>query len=65
MVSYISELRHVCLFLGEIMSSLKTKKIQISLQMTTYGQTLGVFKRENNERSRVKTNLHKTKIVVF
>ena len=47
------------------MSSLKTKKIQISLQMTTYGQTLGVFKRENNERSRVKTNLHKTKIVVF
>ena len=35
--------------------------------MTTYGQTLGVFKRENNERGRhgEKTKLHKIKIVVF
>ena len=35
--------------------------------MTIYGQTLGVFKRENNEccRNGVKTKLHKIKIVVF
>ena len=35
--------------------------------MTMYGQTLGVFKRENNECSRngEKTILHKNKIVVF
>ena len=35
--------------------------------MTIYGQTLGVFKRENNEcrRNEKKTNLHKNKIVVF
>ena len=35
--------------------------------MTIYGQTLGVFKRENNECSRngEKTKLHKIKIVVF
>ena len=35
--------------------------------MTVYGQTLGVFKRENNEciRNGEKTNLHKIKNVVF
>ena len=35
--------------------------------MTIYGQTLGVFKRENNEciRNGEKTNLHKIKNVVF
>ena len=35
--------------------------------MTMYGQTLGVFKRENNECSLngEKTILHKDKIVVF
>ena len=35
--------------------------------MTIYGQTLGVFKRENNEYNGklVKTKLHKIKIVVF
>ena len=35
--------------------------------MTIYGQTLGVFKRENNEcfGNGKKTNLHKIKIVVF
>ena len=35
--------------------------------MTWYGQTLGVFKRENNEsiRNGEKTKLHKIKIVVF
>ena len=35
--------------------------------MTIYGQTLGVFKRENDEciRNGEKTNLHKIKIVVF
>ena len=35
--------------------------------MTTYGQTLGVFKRENNKKScnGVKTKLHKMEIVVF
>ena len=34
--------------------------------MTIYGQTLGVFKRENNEciRKGEKTNLHKIKNVV-
>ena len=44
-----------------------TREIQISRQMTMYGQTLGVFKRENNECSRngEKTILHKNKIVVF
>ena len=43
------------------------RDIQISRQMTMYGQTLGVFKRENNEYSRngEKTILHKDKIVVF
>ena len=35
--------------------------------MTIYGQTLGVFKRGNNDCSRngVKTKLHKIKILVF
>ena len=35
--------------------------------MTIYGQTLGVFKRKNNNSSRngEKTKLHKIKIVVF
>ena len=35
--------------------------------MTIYGQTLGVFKHEHNERSRNegKTELHKNKIAVF
>ena len=35
--------------------------------MTIYGQTLRVFKRENNEyiRNGEKTKLHKIKIVVF
>ena len=35
--------------------------------MTTYGQTLGVVKRENNEciRNGENTNLHKIKIVFF
>ena len=35
--------------------------------MTIYGQTLGVFKRENNKCSRngEKTKLHKIKIVGF
>ena len=35
--------------------------------MTIYGQTLGVFKRENNEyiRNGKKTNLHKIKIVIY
>ena len=35
--------------------------------MTIYGQTLGVFKRENNKCSRKgeKTKLHKIKIVGF
>ena len=35
--------------------------------MTTYGQTLGVFKRENNKciRKGEKPKLHKIKIVVF
>ena len=35
--------------------------------MTIYGQTLGVFKRENDEciRNGEKTNLHKIKIVDF
>ena len=43
------------------------KEIQISRQMTIYGQTLGFFLRENNEGSHngKKTNLHKNKIVVF
>ena len=43
------------------------KEIQISRHMTIYGQTLGVFKRENNEciRNGEKTKLHKIKIVVF
>ena len=43
------------------------KEIQISRQMTIYGQNLGVSERENNEGSRngEKTNLHKNKIVVF
>ena len=35
--------------------------------MTIYGQTLGVFKRENNKKSwnGEKTKLHKIEIVVF
>ena len=35
--------------------------------MTIYGQTLGVFKHENNEciRNGEKTNLHKIKNVFF
>ena len=35
--------------------------------MTIYGQTLGVFKHENNEfiHNAEKTNLHKIKNVVF
>ena len=35
--------------------------------MTIYGQTLGVFKRDNNERIRngKKTNRHEMKIVGF
>ena len=35
--------------------------------MTLYGQTLGLFQRENNEciRNREKRMLHKIKIVVF
>ena len=35
--------------------------------MTIYGQTLGIFKRENNEciRNGEKTKLHKIKIVEF
>ena len=35
--------------------------------MTIYGQTLGVFKRENNEyvRNGEKTNRHKIKTVAF
>ena len=43
------------------------KEIQISRQMTIYGQTLRVFKRENNEYSRngKMANLPKNKIVVF
>ena len=43
------------------------KEIQISRQMTIYGQTLGVFKLENNKCSRngEKINLRKNKIVVF
>ena len=43
------------------------KEIQISRHMTTYGQNLGVFKRENNECSLngEKTKLHKIKIVVL
>ena len=43
------------------------KEIQISRCMTMYGQTLGVFKRENHERicNGEKTKLHKIKIVVF
>ena len=39
------------------------KEIQISRHMNIYAQTLGVFKRENNEWS--SQRLHKTKIVVF
>ena len=43
------------------------KEIQISRLMTIYGQTLGVFKRKNNEciRNGEKTKLHKIKIEVF
>ena len=43
------------------------KKIQISRHMTIYGQTLGVFKRENNKKScnGEKTKLYKIEIVVF
>ena len=43
------------------------KEIQISRHMTIYGQTLGVFKRKNNEciRNGEKTKLHKIKIFVF
>ena len=41
--------------------------MQISRQMAIYGQTIGVFKRENNEGSSdlVKRNLQKNKVVVF
>ena len=43
------------------------REIQISRQMTIYGQTLGVFKHENDKRSRngEKTKLNKIKIVGF
>ena len=43
------------------------KEIQISRHMTTYGQTLGVFKREDNEciRKGERTKLHKIKILDF
>ena len=43
------------------------KEIQISHQMTIYGQTLVVFKRETNECSGngKKTKMHKNKAVVF
>ena len=43
------------------------KEIQIFLHKTICGQTLGVFKGENNEciRNGGKTNLHKMKIVFF
>ena len=43
------------------------REIQISPHMTIYGQTLGVFKRENNKKSchGEKTKLHKIEIVVF
>ena len=37
------------------------KEIQISRHMTIYGQTLGVFNRENNERIR---NGEKTNVVL-
>ena len=42
------------------------KEIQISRRRTIYGQTLGVFKRENNKRicPGEKTKLHKIKIVI-
>ena len=42
-------------------------KNSISHDMNMYGQTLRVFKRENDEciRNREKTNLHTIKIVVF
>ena len=42
------------------------KEIHISRCMTIYGQTLGVFKRENHECicNGEKTKLHKIKIVV-
>ena len=41
--------------------------MQISRHMTIYGQTLGMFKRENNKKScnGEKTKLHEIKIVVF
>ena len=43
------------------------KQIQISRHMTIYGQTLGMFKRENNEckSNGEKRKLHQIKIVVF
>ena len=43
------------------------KQIQISRQMTIYGQIYGYFKRENNEciGAGTRTTLHKIKIVVF
>ena len=43
------------------------KEIQISRQMTIYGQKLGGFKRESNEcfRNGEKTKLHKIKFVGF
>ena len=43
------------------------KEIQISRHMTIYGQTLEVFKRENNKTkcNGEKTKLHKIEIVVF
>ena len=42
-------------------------EIQISRHLTVYGQTLGVFKRENNKKYRngEKTKLHKIQIVDF
>ena len=43
------------------------KEIQISRQMTIYGQTLGVFKRENNEcrRNEKRQICIKTKLGFF
>ena len=43
------------------------KEIQISRQMTIYGQSLGVFQREYNEIIKNETTklLHKIKFVVF
>ena len=55
------------LWMCGLRQQLLIKEIQISRHMTIYGQTLGVFKRKNNEciRNREKTKLNKIKIVVL